>query len=692
MQVRPWTVTLVSMTRGRVDRRRGASERWRRTALAAAAAISAGTLVVATTAVALDVAPVKTLPGYPAAARLDTRRPDAPYVPLSHAYVDRVFRLPQSHTSPVRLDANAGPRVVASASTRAATRPEPVDHPFTNDSLANAYTISSVPFSGHTDTRTATRQPEDPTSCSPVGGTAWYRYTPRKDTSLLANTFGTNYADALGLFEVTSPHDLTPVGCNSSPTGNAQLGFRARAGRTYVFQISGVASGGGLVFNLAPAGQTVPIPGGIELGPVISADGRYVAFLAHPEQAPPSDAKGTCPKSAMGDVQYCAFGYVDDLVTGTIQMVTVSSSGEPANGPSGQLSISDDGRYVSFESYATNLVAGDTNNLQDIFVRDRVTGTTTRESVASSGAQAEGRRGYFPRGASFAALSADGRYLAFSSDAPNLAPDAADDCVAIDAKHLECLRVFLRDRVAQTTTLVSRDFHPQPSGVNRAIAADISADGAHVLFTAYTAPAAQAYVWDRATRTSTMVSETADGKPGNADGTANAISADGRFVAFITAADNLVAGDTNGTNDVFVLDRVTHHLERASVASDGAQAQDPSSQTEGDLPQNAQDIAQTGTGDRRADLSADGRMVAFNSSAPNLVPGDTNGDSDVFVHDRRTGATIRVSVSSTGDQGGKSSDTPAISADGGAVAFHSDAHFDGARATIFVHRMTPGAT
>lgn len=683
------------MTQGRVHRPRGANERWRRAALAAVAAVSAGALLVATTAVALDVAPVKALPGYPAAARFDTGRPAAPYVPLSDAYVDRVLRPALADTSPGGPD--AGPRVVANASTHAAARQEPVDHPFTNDNLANAHTISSVPFSGHTDTRTATRQAEDPTSCSAVGGTAWYRYTPSKDTNLRANTFGTNYADALAVFEATSPHDLTPVGCNSSPTGNAQLGFRARAGGTYLFQISGVASGGALVFNLAPAGQTVPVPGeGFGFGPVISADGRYVAFLARAEDAPPSDVDAACPYSPLGTIQYCAFGYVKDLVTGTIQMITVSSSGQPANSPSFQLSISADGRYVSFQSTATNLVeGGDTNGISDIFVRDRVTATTTRESVASSGAQAEPRTGDGPLGAGFATLSADGRYLAFSSDAPNLAPDApspADECVVTPAVDSECLRVFLRDRVAQTTTLVSRDFHPQSSGVNRAVAADISADGAHVLFTAYVAPAAQAYVWDRATRTSTMVSETADGKRGNADGTANAISADGRFVAFITAATNLVPGDTNGTNDVFVHDRVTHHVERVSVASDGAQAQDASSQTEGGEPQSVQRAAQTGTGDRWADLSAGGRMVTFNSSAPNLVPGDTNGTSDVFVHDRRTGATIRVSVSSTGDQGGGNSDTPAISADGRAVAFYSDGTFDGVLSGVYVHRMTPGAT
>src|SRR5687768_6077190 len=127
------------MRQRRVHRSREAPDWWRRTALAAAAAISAAALLVATTAVPLDVASVKALPGYPAAAGFDSGRPAAPYAPLSHAFVDRALRRAQADTSPGVPD--AAPRVVANASTRAAARQEPVDHPFTNDTLANAHTI-----------------------------------------------------------------------------------------------------------------------------------------------------------------------------------------------------------------------------------------------------------------------------------------------------------------------------------------------------------------------------------------------------------------------------------------------------------------------------------------------------------------------------------------------------------------------
>src|SRR5207249_1268748 len=124
-----------------------------------------------------------------------------------------------------------------------------------------------------------------------------------------------------------------------------------------------------------------------------------------------------------------------------------------------------------------------------------------------------------------------------------------------------------------------------------------------------------------------------------------ALSADGRFVAFQSDATNLVAGDTNGTTDVFVHDRQTATTERVSVNGFSA---GPA-------------------------LSADGRFVAFHSTGSNLVAGDTNGATDVFVHDRQTGTTERVSGASDGTQGNDASAGPALSADGRLVAFHSSA-------------------
>src|SRR3989441_6808558 len=155
-----------------------------------------------------------------------------------------------------------------------------------------------------------------------------------------------------------------------------------------------------------------------------------------------------------------------------------------------------------------------------------------------------------------------------------------------------------------------------------------------------------------------------------------ALSADGRFIAFVSLATSLVAGDTNGATDVFVRDRQTGTTERVSVASGGTQS-------------NAASLGSA--------LSADGRLVAFQSDATNLAPGDTNGATDVFVRDRQTGMTERVSVASDGTQANNISSYPALSADGRFVAFQSDAtnlvagDTNGAT-DVFVHDRQTGTT
>src|SRR5207249_2543647 len=172
------------------------------------------------------------------------------------------------------------------------------------------------------------------------------------------------------------------------------------------------------------------------------------------------------------------------------------------------------------------------------------------------------------------------------------------------------------------------------------------------------------------------VSVASDGTQGNAASAGAALSADGRFVAFHSTATNLVAGDTNGKTDVFVHDRQTGITERVSVASDGTQGNNASSYPA---------------------LSADGRLVAFQSDATNLVAGDTNGATDVFVHDRQTGTTERVSVSSGGTEGNGFSAAPALSADGRFVAFHNTATNlvagdTNGKTDVFVHDRQTGTT
>src|SRR5205085_12425541 len=155
----------------------------------------------------------------------------------------------------------------------------------------------------------------------------------------------------------------------------------------------------------------------------------------------------------------------------------------------------------------------------------------------------------------------------------------------------------------------------------------------------------------RQTDTTERVSISSAGVEGNEASSIPTMSADGRFVAFQSDATNLVAGDTNGQTDVFVRDRQMGITRRVSVDSSGNEA--------------------NGFGSQGAAISGDGRFVAFNSSATNLVVDDTNGQYDLFVHDLQTGATERVSVDSTGAQANDTSSEPALSADGRFVAFSS---------------------
>ena len=176
----------------------------------------------------------------------------------------------------------------------------------------------------------------------------------------------------------------------------------------------------------------------------------------------------------------------------------------------------------------------------------------------------------------------------------------------------------------------------------------------------------------------TRVSVASNGAEGNAASFLPSISADGRYVAFGSDANNLVSGDTNNVWDVFVRDRQTGQTTRVSVDSNGTQGNDQTFRI-------------------GVSISADGRYVAFCSLASNLVSEDTNDSIDVFVHDRQTGQTTRVSVASDGTQGNNHSTGVSLSADGRYVAFESDAsnliiHETNSTRAIFVYDMQTGET
>jgi len=344
-----------------------------------------------------------------------------------------------------------------------------------------------------------------------------------------------------------------------------------------------------------------------------------------------------------GDTNDVVDIFVRDRQTGQTTRVSVSSSGAQSDERSDRPSISNDGRYVAFYSYATNLVANDTNEAYDAFVHDRQTGLTTRVSVSSAGAQGNAPS-FHPT------LSYDGRYVVFYSDASNLVADDTNDKDD----------VFVHDRQTGQTTRVSVNSAGE-QGNSDSYICDISGDGRYVAFHSWasnlvagdTNNTGDVFVRDMETGETTLVSRSTSGGQGNASSGVPSISVDGRYVAFWSAANGLIDQDDNGWQDIFVHDRETGQTTGVSITAAGA----------------------TGNGSSyRPAISDDGRYVAFESYANDLVTGDTTFSStDMFVRDRQLGQTRRLSVSMAGAQGNGYSQMAAISPDGRYVAFSSGA-------------------
>jgi Tol biopolymer transport system component len=371
--------------------------------------------------------------------------------------------------------------------------------------------------------------------------------------------------------------------------------------------------------------QTVPS----NLGAMPSADGRFIAF--------------TSGNLDTLDVHV----FVHDRQTGQTELVSKGASGEPI--PGALPWLTPDGRYVAYTTLASSL-PGNPDGSFDIALYDRVTGQTTRVSVSSNGTPGNGEHG-------LPSLSADGRYVAFFAASTNLAADDTDDTGDI----------YLHDRQTGETTLQSVN-DAGVKGLPGSWRPILSADGRFIAFNSEatnlvpndTNGTIDVFVRDVVARKTTRVSVGNGGAQATTNAMLGGISADGRFVLFGSDASNLVAGDTNGFGDLFVRDRQTGQTTIVSVSSTG------------ELGNGA---SEEGT------ISADGRYVVFRSWASNLVPGDTNGLPDEFVHDRLTGRTVRVNVASDGSQADAASRGdddgccigPAISADGRSVVIFSRA-------------------
>jgi hypothetical protein len=395
------------------------------------------------------------------------------------------------------------------------------------------------------------------------------------------------------------------------------------------------------------------------LYPSLSADGRYLSFLSNVTGLVAGDT------NAIGDA------FVLDRQTGQIERVSVSSAGaEAVLGAccaEYAVVISGDGRFVAFSSFANDLTPDDTNGVQDIFLHDRQTDSTTMVSVDSSG-NLGNEDAFYP------SISGNGRFIAFQSDATNLVSDDSNgfqDIFVHDSQTGQTVRVSLTHDGQQSN-------HDSFITINRAI----SEDGRFVSFESYannlvpndTNNVRDAFIHDRdsdndgifdepGATTTVRVSVATDGTEGNghlSESYQPALAGNGRYVAFQSFAINLVANDTNLNLDVFVRDRDTDEdgifdepgavlTERVSVDSSGDQSNGGSGQ---------------------AGITGDGRYVTFYSTATNLADG-ANGPQSIFLHDRTTGETIRLSETPSGANPDDTSNGAMIAANGPIVAFTS---------------------
>ncbi len=346
----------------------------------------------------------------------------------------------------------------------------------------------------------------------------------------------------------------------------------------------------------------------------VSGDGRFVVLSSEASNLVLDDTNG------LFDV------FVRDRVLNTTERVSVSGDGREANGDSTGYSISRDGRFVVFTSNASNLVPDDDGAL-DVFVRDRLQGTTAKVSSSMDGGRSNGE-------STDGSISADGRFVVFVSSASNLVPN---DPFFTD--------VFIRELSSGLTEKATGDFSDcaQPA---------LSEDGRFVAFVC--GFPSLVFLHDRATRQGEIISLDQDGMLARGS-LAPSVSRDGRFVAFRSESLNLVSGDLNGLDDVFVRDRQTGTNELISVAVDGQQTDNASN---------------------FAEISSDGRFVVFQSFATNLTAEGASGLGDLYVRDREQGTTKSVSTEA-GRRGNGDSGTGfrtfGINGDATAVGFASNA-------------------
>lgn len=363
--------------------------------------------------------------------------------------------------------------------------------------------------------------------------------------------------------------------------------------------------------------------------PASSRDGRFVTFFSKADNLVPNDP-GAGP-----DI------FLSDIEGGTTECISLTLAGIPTSSVSEPSAVSDDGRYVAFASASSDLVVGDSNNATDVFVRDRLAGVTIRVSVSTSGIQANGV-------SLFSALSPNGRYIVFSSTATNLAPTAT----------MNEYHVFVHDLQTGITEHVSRTIGDVPAG-KASFGSSISADGRFVVFGSVgsvfvpgdTNRKSDVFVRDRTAGVTRRVSLTRYRTEANGESWGGLLSPDGRFLAYVSNATNILP-TPGGYNYycIFVVD-----LQHQDVYY-GCQTES------GGLPVFSSSLH---------GISDDGRYVLFSTDSYDVVSGDTNHERDVFLRDLVGATTVRMSVSTEGDELADGAEEGMICGDGSAALFVS---------------------
>lgn len=412
----------------------------------------------------------------------------------------------------------------------------------------------------------------------------------------------------------------------------------------------------GAMYRVSISTNAADIGNGDSDPALISSDGRYIVFESASDNLVANDT------NTVSDI------FVHDQLNCVTSRISLSSAGTQATGgDSTNPQISNDGRYVVYQSLATNLVTGDTNGVEDIFVRDRQSNTTTRVSVTSGGAQ--GTSGSFNP-----VISGDGRFVAFESRA-NLF--GGNDVNGTNAD------IYLRNLGTNTTTLISVS-SGGAQGQFESREPAISGDGSLVAFMSFAGnlvpgdtPTPDIFVRNLTDNTTNLISIATNGShPENFAEAGPEISADGRYVVFTSSA-SLDAIDANIYNDIYVRDRVSNVTELVSVNYLGEQS-------DGDSVSPS--------------ISIDGKLITFESTATDITNDDVEGQRDIFLRNLNTDTSTRISQNTTGAGGNLNSFRASISTDGRYIAFTSEANNllgtgndDNGHTDVFIFDRQPGS-